>query len=120
MPDNIDPCQSRSNPPCASLSASNKLFNFSLDKPSVYAVTDDDIPGRHHPVELSERVDHLRNISNHVGFMSLFDAALAEARRHGNVKFKAKEDMLKFVEHSCFSELVTLFPRIWQLRKYHQ
>jgi hypothetical protein len=111
MPDNIKSHQARSNPPRASslASGSHKPTNFSLENPSVYAVDADDIPGKHHPLELSERVDHMRDVANHVGFISLFDAALAEARRHGNVKFKAEEDMLKFVEYGCFSELVALF-----------
>jgi hypothetical protein len=108
MSDNFDQHHSR-NPLRASRLASENLFSFDLDKTSPYTIGDNEIPGKYNTFELAERLDHMRNVANHLGFTSLFDAALAEARRDDKMRFKTKEDMLQFVEYGCFNELVALF-----------
>ena len=108
MSDNIDPHPSR-NPPRASKSAAENLFSFDLDESSPYTIGDNEIPGRHNTFELAERLDQMRKSAYNLGFVSLFDVALAEARRDVGTKSKSKEDMLQFVQHGCFNELVSLF-----------
>ena len=75
----------------------------------IFAVTDDDVPGVYDAISLDERLTELLKYARRLGFMSLFDSALADARRGKLGNSQTRSQMRTFTGGGCFTELVTLF-----------
>jgi hypothetical protein len=73
-----------------------------------FSVDENAPPGCPDTTDIEQRLDILNIQARELGFTSLLDASLAEARQH-NSSNNSKEHLLSFVQAGCLAELMTIF-----------
>lgn len=73
-----------------------------------FSIDENALPGCPDTTDIEQRLDILNSQARELGFTSLLDASLAEARQH-NFSNNSKEHLLSFAQTGCLVELMTIF-----------
>ena len=82
--------------------------------PDIYSIEGEHVPhGKHHPGDIEERLEILNKQAQKLGFSSLLDATLAEARQYDS-NVGSRENLDTFENAGCLEELMTIFHNCFQ------